>query len=52
MEVDPIPLELVPVVLLLGALVVDCPAVVAFIGPAALPVGLAAAPGDPAAVLF
>ena len=33
--------------------VFDCPAVVAFIGPAAAPVGLAAAPASvPAAVLF
>jgi hypothetical protein len=52
-EVDPIPVELVPVVRLLGVVVVDCPAAVAFIGPAAAPVGLAAAPaGVPAAVLF
>ena len=45
-DVEPIPVELVVVVLLLGLVVVVCPAVVAFIGLAAVPVGL------PAAVLF
>ena len=45
-DVEPIPVEFVVVVLLLGLVVVVCPVAVAFIGPAAVPVGL------PAAVLF
>lgn len=45
-DVEPIPVEFVVVVLLLGLVAVVCPVVVAFIWPAAVPVGL------PAAVLF
>ncbi|PYY17083.1 MAG: hypothetical protein DMG60_12780 [Acidobacteria bacterium] len=52
MEVEPVPLWPAVVVLLLGFVVVDCPAVVAVAGPAAVPVGPAAVPIEPAAVLF